>query len=119
MNVVISWWDLAGSRQTIDSLRGYLRDEAVPVWAEVKGLRLKLWLSDRAGNRWGAVMVWESELDGDPGQQLPPHRAAELIGYPPTERLRFDVEASVEGLFAEPALAGLGLALLPQRDRWA
>lgn len=109
MKVIVSWWDLSGSRQTIDSLQAYLRDEAVPVWAEVEGLRLKLWVSDRDGNRWGAVMVWESEV----GQPLPPHRAAELIGYPPTQRLQFDVEASVEGHFADPALAGLGLALQP------
>lgn len=111
MKVSISWWELSGSGQTIDSLRAYLRDEAAPAWAEVKGLRVKFWISDRPGNRWGAVMVWESEIGGDGDQQLPPHRAAELIGYPPTERLRFDVEATVEGLFTEPRLAGLGLAL--------
>ena len=55
-------------------------------------------------------MLWEP---GHPGerQPLPPHRAVELIGYPPTERVRFDVEATVEGRHSTPVLAGLGLAL--------
>jgi hypothetical protein len=76
----------------------------------VPGLRLKLWISDRPGNRWGAVMLWEP---GYPGEQqpLPPHRAVELIGYPPTERVPFDVEATVEGRYADPTLSGLGLAM--------
>jgi hypothetical protein len=110
MKATIAWWDLTHSEQTIDSLRTYLRDEAVRPWASVKGLRLKFWIADRAGNRWGAVMLWESAAPGD--QPLPPHRAAELIGYPPTERVRFDVEATVEGLFTEPGLSGLGAALV-------
>lgn len=108
MKATITWWDLDKSDQTIDSLREYLRDGAVSAWADVAGLRLKFWVADRAGNRWGAVMLWES----DPGDQpLPPHRAAELIGYPPTERVRFDVEATVEGRYVEAKLSGLGLAL--------
>src|SRR5262245_21000190 len=87
MKATIAWWDLTDSEQTIDSLRAYLRDEGVAPWESVKGLRLKFWVADRAGNRWGAVMLWET----DPGDQpLPPHRAAELIGYPPTERVRFE-----------------------------
>lgn len=109
MRATIAWWDLTGSEQTIDSLRVYLRDEGVDPWKQVRGLRLKFWISDRDGNRWGAVMLWESEEATR--QPLPPHRAAELIGYGPTERVRFDVEATVEGLFDEPMLAGLGLAL--------
>ena len=107
MKARIAWWDLTESTQTIDSLRTYLQDEAVQPWASVRGLRLKFWISDRPGNRWGAVMLWESDDIGD--QPLPPHRAAELIGYPPTERVRFDVEATVEGVYAEPALSGHGL----------
>lgn len=60
------------------------------------GLRMKLWLSDETGNRWGAVMLW---APGHPveGQALPPNRAAELIGYPATSRVTFDVETTVEG----------------------
>lgn len=107
MKASVAWWDLADSAQTIDSLREYLRDTGVQPWASVGGLRLKFWVSDRAGNRWGAVMLWESDDIGD--QPLPPHQAAELIGYPPTERVRFDVEATVEGVFAEPELSGHGL----------
>jgi hypothetical protein len=53
-------------------------------------------------------MVWETD-DFGAGQTLPPHRAVELIGYPPTERVRFDVEATVEGVFEKSELAGLGM----------
>jgi hypothetical protein len=109
MKATIAWWDLTDSEQTIDSLREYLRDEGVRPWASVRGLRLKFWISDREGNRWGAVMLWESADAGT--QVLPPHRATELIGYPPTERVRFDVEATIEGVHSEPNLSGLGLAL--------
>nr|WP_237539663.1 hypothetical protein [Streptomyces sp. SID4917] len=96
------------SEQTIDTLREYLRSDGVPPWNSVKGLRLKFWISDRPGNRWGAVMLWESAEAGEQ-QPLPPHRAAQLIGYPPTERVRFEVEATVEGEYERTALSGLGL----------
>lgn len=96
MKATISWWDLAGSGQTVDSLRECLRDEGVESWSQVPGLRLKFWMSDPQTDRWGAVMVWD---DGaDPTAPLPPNRAAELIGRPPTVRLTTEIEAVVEGL---------------------
>lgn len=91
MKALIAWWDLAASRQTIDALRAALDEEGVAAWRTVPGLWLKFWISERAGDRWGAVMVWESVPAA--GQELPPNRAAELIGYPPTERVWFEVEA--------------------------
>ncbi|MFD9632688.1 hypothetical protein [Streptomyces violascens] len=108
MRAVIVWWDLAKSQQSISSLRGFLRDEAVDRFSKVAGLRLKVWISDPATNRWGAVLLWES---AEAAAAPIPARAAELIGYPPTERYAFDVEATVEGECASAALAGLGLAL--------
>ncbi|MEU0369309.1 hypothetical protein ABZ070_03435 [Streptomyces sp. NPDC006283] len=96
MKATISWWDLSGSDQTIDSLRVYLRDEGVEPWAQIHGLRLKFWISDRQTNRWGAVMLWESTAD--PTAPMPPNRATELIGYPPTHRMTTAVEAIVEGV---------------------
>jgi hypothetical protein len=110
MRATIAWWDLGTSTQTIDSLREHLRADGVAPWTDVPGLRLKFWISDRVGNRWGAVMLWEPGHPAD-DQVLPPHRALELIGYPPTERVRFDVEATVEGRYAVAALSGLGLAM--------
>ncbi|MCT4352577.1 hypothetical protein M5362_05440 [Streptomyces sp. Je 1-79] len=107
MRAVVVWWDLGESSQTIASLRGFLRDEAVDRFSTVPGLRLKFWVSDAATNRWGAVLLWES------AEAAIPQRAAELIGYPPTERHSFDVEATVEGAFAVAALAGRGTALEP------
>src|ERR1700754_3875189 len=95
MTATVVWWDLSRSRQTIDTLHEYLRDQGVTPWESVPGLRLKFWVADRDTNRWGAVELWEAPPD--PGQPLPPARATELIGYPPTERARFAVQAAVVG----------------------
>ncbi|MER5479742.1 hypothetical protein ABT026_22645 [Streptomyces sp. NPDC002734] len=107
MRVVIAWWDLEGSGQTITSLRDFLRDEAVDRFSQVPGLRLKVWISDRSADRWGAVFLWESE---QAAEAPVPARAAELIGRPPTVRHAFDVEATAEGLYDTAGLARLGLA---------
>jgi len=110
MKATIAWWDLSRSDHTIDSLRTHLRDEGVEQWTHVHGMRLKFWISDRGSNRWGAVMLWESTAD--PTAPLPPNRATELIGYPPTCRMTTDVEAVVEGLHAGH-LADRGLPFEP------
>lgn len=104
MRIDIAWWDLDQSSATIDSLREHLREDAVEQWVGVHGLRLKFWMADRDRNRWGAVMMWESDRPA----VLPPNRASELIGFPPTHRSRFTVEAAVEGAYAVAALHGLG-----------
>jgi hypothetical protein len=104
----VSWWDLTGSDQTIESLRRYLAHEGVQPWEAVRGLRLKFWMADPERNLWGAVMLWET--GADLSQPLPPHRAVELIGRPPAVRHRFEVEATVEGLHETAVLAGLGSA---------
>lgn len=111
MRVDIAWWDLDGSQQTIESLQEHLRDGAVEPWSEVHGLRLKLWIADRDHNRWGAIMLWESDRPADRG--LPPNQTAEIIGYPLTHRAQFDVEATVEGVHSLPALHGLAPTLTP------
>ena len=106
MKATIAWWNLDKSEQTIDTLRKHLRDEGVDPWKSIDGMRLKFWISDRTNNLWGAVMLWESaEYMTSP---LPPNRAAELIGYPPTARFLFDVEATVEGNYANQLLNKLG-----------
>ena len=94
MKAMIAWWDLDDSAQTIDSLRDFLRDEAIDRWSAVHGLCQKFWIADRDANRWGAVQLWSSAQAAD---QPLSTRAAELIGYPPTHREWFDVEASIEG----------------------
>jgi Putative mono-oxygenase ydhR len=100
-------WNLADSKTTIEELRRYLRDESVDAFAEVPGLRFKAWVSDEATERWGAVYLWESPEAAD--QELP-SRAEELIGKPPDIGEDFDVEATIEGLFAEEQLSRRGLA---------
>jgi trans-2,3-dihydro-3-hydroxyanthranilate isomerase len=114
MRVDIAWWDLEGSAATIDSLGEQLGNGTVEAWADVPGLRLKLWMADRAGNRWGAVMLWDSDRPGD--CLLPPNRAAEMIGRPADHRTQFDVEAAVEGMRPPGGLCGRGRASR-QEDR--
>jgi hypothetical protein len=108
MHAEIVWWDLSESGQTIESLRDYLRDESVPAFSQVAGLRLKIWISDPATSRWGAILLWESE---EAARQPLPSRATALIGSPAVVRLGFDVEATVEGQYQVEQLAMLGLAL--------
>lgn len=111
MHATLVWWDLHASEQTIDSLRTFLREEAVERFSAVSGLLLKFWVSDPATNRWGAVLLWESARAAADALAAGPNRAAELIGYPPTVASAFDVEATVEGVHDVPFLAGHGLAL--------
>lgn len=107
MHADIVWWDLSASGETIESMREYLRNESVPAFAAVPGLRFKAWISDPEANRWGAVLLWESE---EASRQSLPSRAGDLIGYPPTVAEGFDVEATVEGRYETQQLSLRGLA---------
>lgn len=93
MRVSVSWWDLGPSTQSIESLRQYLAADGVEPWAAVQGLRVKVWFADPDTNRWGGLMLWDANTEP---ADLPPNRATELIGYPPTERVSGHVEAWVE-----------------------
>jgi hypothetical protein len=107
MHAEVVWWDLAGSGQTIESLRDYLRDESIPAFSQVAGLRLKIWISDPATSRWGAILLWDSE---EAARQPLPSRATALIGSPAVVRCGFDVEATIEGQYQVEQLVGRGLA---------
>lgn len=107
MIVRIVLWNLADSMTTIEELRRYLRDETVDEFAEVEGLRFKAWISDALGERWGAFYLFESREAAD--QELP-GRVAELIGKKPDLVEEFDLEATVEGRYADAELSHLGLA---------
>jgi hypothetical protein len=105
--VRIVLWSLADSKTTIEELRRYLRDESVDEFGEVEGLRFKAWISDEPGERWGAFYLFESREAAD--QELP-GRARELIGKQPDLVEEFDLEATVEGQYADEQLSRLGLA---------
>jgi hypothetical protein len=105
--VRIVLWSLADSKTTIEELRRYLRDESVDAFAEVDGLRFKAWLSDEPGDRWGAFYLFESREAAD---QPLPGRVRELIGKEPDLVDEFDLEATIEGRYAEEELSRLGLA---------
>lgn len=107
MIVRLVLWSLADSKTTIEELRRYLLDESVDEFERVEGLRLKLWLSDEATERWGAVYLFESV---EAARQPLPGRARELIGKEPDIAEEFDVEATVEGRFDLEELSRLGLA---------
>ena len=100
-------WSLADSKTTIEELRRYLRDESVDAFADVDGLRFKAWISDASGERWGAFYLFET-LEAAEGPL--PGRARELIGKDPDVVEVFDVEATIEGRFADEQLSHLGLA---------
>ena len=100
-------WNLGDSQTTIAELRRYLHDESVDAFEEVEGLRFKAWISDEATDRWGAIYLWES---AEAAAQELPSRARELIGKAPDIAEDFDVEATIEGRFAEEHLSRLGLA---------
>jgi Putative mono-oxygenase ydhR len=99
-------WNLADADLSVAELRAYLRDEAVPAFAEVPGLRLKLWVSDEHTDRWGAVYLFESR---EAAEQELPSRVRELVGKDPDIVEEFDLEASIEGQFADEELSRLGL----------
>ncbi len=99
VRVDVTWWDLPELEADIEALRSDLAVEAA-VWAQVPGLRTKLWIVDRERGRWGAVMIWDAPRP--PIARLPPNRALELIGRPPAARASFDVELAVDGVRAAP-----------------
>ena len=107
MIVRLVLWNLADSKTTIEELRRYLRDESVDAFEEVEGLRFKAWISDEATDRWGAVYVWESE---EAARQELPGTARELIGKEPDIVEEFDLEATIEGRFAEGDVVKVGAA---------
>jgi len=107
MVVRIVFWSLADSKTTIEELRRYLRDESVDAFAEVDGLRFKAWISDAAGERWGAFYLFESL---EAAEQPLPGRVRELIGKDPDLTEVFDLEATIEGRYADDELSRLGLA---------
>ncbi len=107
MVVRIVLWNLGDSKTTIEELRRYLRDEAVDDFTEVDGLRFKAWISDPAGERWGAFYLFETV---EAAEQPLPGRARELIGKDPDLSELFDLEATVEGRYADEELSRLGLA---------
>ncbi|MFC7912999.1 hypothetical protein [Streptomyces sp. NPDC057386] len=109
-------WDLSRSPATVASLRAYLRDRAVDAYTSVPGLRQKTWISSTGpeGEQWGAVYLWDSP-DAAYGRPPGVSKVVELIGYRPTERRYYSVEAAVEGpaAAAVPFGKGLGLAFDP------
>jgi hypothetical protein len=107
MVVRIVLWSLADSKTTIEELRRYLQDEAVDGFADVDGLRFKAWISDSAGERWGAFYLFESH---EAAEQPLPSRARELIGKDPDLVEDFDLEASIEGRYLDEELSRRGLA---------
>ncbi|WP_016700130.1 MULTISPECIES: hypothetical protein [Actinoalloteichus] len=104
-------WNLSDSQQTVASLRSHLREYAVEAYSRVPGLHQKLWVSSTGpeGEVWGALYVWES-LELAYGRPPGVSRVLSLIGYPPTRRSYFSVEAATSGGSPLELTAGLGLA---------
>ena len=107
MLVRLVLWNLTDSKTTIHELRRYLRDESVDAFEQAPGLRFKVWVSDEATERWGAVYLWESR---EASEAPFVSRARELIGKEPDIAEEFDVEATIEGRFEVEELSRRGLA---------
>jgi len=110
MRAVIVLWDLSsGSKVTFAELRRYLREESIPRFRQLEGLRQKTWSSDPGTGAWGAMYLFETREQAD---NLVAHigsgKVVELTGVAPTVR-EFDVEAVVEGRHAGTDLLGAGL----------
>jgi hypothetical protein len=105
VKAMVAWWDLTGSRESVDTLRVFIRDEEAH-WRDIPGLLLKVWISDRSSGRWGAVLLWESEEAAK--SAVLPRSPAGAIGHPVDFRAWFDVEAAVGQGMALPFLADLG-----------
>jgi hypothetical protein len=88
-------WSLADSKTTVDELRRVVRDEVAPEVESVPGLRFKGWVSDEAGERWGAIELWDSQELAD----LASHRRErDLIGKDPEIGEEFELEISTGDL---------------------
>lgn len=90
MKVIIAWWNLDESEQTIESMQKHLAHDTTDAWDGIDGLKSKIWISDTEKNIWGAIMVWESSASLL--KPLPPNRAQQLIGYKPSLRIVFNLE---------------------------
>jgi hypothetical protein len=105
--VRIVLWGLADSKTSIAELRTRLETGSLDGSAEAPGLRFKAWISHEPSERWGAIELWESR---EAAEQADATSVRELIGKEPDLGDEFDVEATVEGRFADGRLAGRGLA---------
>ncbi len=95
MIVRLVLWSLADSKTTVDELRRVLADELVADTRGQPGLELKGWISDEAGERWGAIEVWESR---QAAARASYERERELIGKDPEIGEEFELEAATGAL---------------------
>ena len=93
MYVQLVLWNIADSMTTVDELRRVLEEELAWPLGKVEGLRSSSWLADELGERWGAVLTWDSE---DASHAPLPERLGALIGRPPVIVEGFDLVATID-----------------------
>jgi hypothetical protein len=93
MYVQLVLWNLADSLTTVDELRRVLEEELAWPLGKVEGLRTSSWLADELGERWGAVLTWDSEEASRAGL---PERLGDVIGKPPEVAEGFDLVATID-----------------------
>jgi hypothetical protein len=99
-------WSLADTTTSLDEIRARLPDE-VDGAEDVPGLRLKVWVSDEATDRFGAVELWESR---EAAELASPGELHDVIGKRPDAGEELEVEATIEGRFAIEGLSRRGTA---------
>lgn len=109
---LLVFWNLSqGSKASFEQLRDYLREESMPRFRQMEGLRLKTWISNPESGRWGALYLFEERAQAQQViDHLPASRVVQLTGLQAAWEL-FDVEAVVEGQHSGGDLLMAGLAL--------
>ena len=102
--------DLSATHGTLEALRTYIADQSVPKYRQMEGLRLKIFLSDAAGDTFGALYLWESEAALEAALPHLGSSVRERSGSAPRWQ-RFAVEAIVEGRHSTPDLSHVGRAM--------
>jgi hypothetical protein len=104
-------FELAATYGSLDALRTYIAQQSVPKHRQMEGLRLKVFLSNKDADVFGALYLWESESAME--AMLPQLGASVRNRWGIEPRVQcFSVEAIVEGRHSTPDLSGVGQAML-------
>jgi len=95
--------DLGSTHGTLEDLRTYIATRSIPRYQEMRGLRLKIYLSDASVDLFGGFYLFEDAASLDAVLPELGSSIRDASGRPPRVQ-RFDVEAIIEGRHATPQL---------------
>jgi hypothetical protein len=109
MIALLMQFPLSPTHGTLQALRAYIAGQSVPKYRQMEGLRLKIFLSDAAGETFGALYVFESEAALE--AVLPQLGSSVRDSGNASRMQRFAVEAIVEGRHSTPDLTRVSEAM--------